>query len=104
MADPEGGGASLAALEELYRTQYSRFLRVALANVGSRELAADVVQEAFVRALRSRDSFDGRGTLESWVWRIVTNVALTASRSAAAARALELADVRDATNGTVATL
>jgi RNA polymerase sigma-70 factor (ECF subfamily) len=103
MADPGGGGASIAALEQLYRTRYSRFLRVALANVGSRELAADVVQEAFARALRSRQSFDGRGTLESWVWRIVTNVALTA-RGAATTKAYELDDVAAPTNGTAAPL
>jgi RNA polymerase sigma-70 factor (ECF subfamily) len=77
MAFEEGGGATVAALEQLYRSRYQRFLRLALALVGSREAAADVVQEAFARALRSRLEFRGEGSLESWVWRTVINLAHT---------------------------
>jgi RNA polymerase sigma factor (sigma-70 family) len=77
MAEPGGADASVVALEQLYRRRYARFLRLALAIVGSRELARDVVQEAFARVLRSRRDFRGEGSLEAWVWRTVTNVALT---------------------------
>jgi RNA polymerase sigma-70 factor, ECF subfamily len=69
--------ASIEALEELYRSRYQHFLRLALALVGTRDGAADVVQDAFARALRSRDDFRGEGSLEAWVWRIVMNVART---------------------------
>jgi RNA polymerase sigma factor (sigma-70 family) len=65
------------ALEQLYRSRYQRFLRLALALVGSRDAAADVVQEAFARALRARNDYRGEGSLESWVWRIVINLART---------------------------
>src|SRR5262245_14707650 len=84
MANSRGGRAhaSVDALEQLYRSHYPRYLRLALAVVGSREAAADVVQEAFARALRSRDSFRGEGSVEAWVWRTVTNVALTHARRA----------------------
>ncbi len=72
--------ASVAALEELYRSRYRRFLRVATAVTGSREAAADTVQEGFARALRHRHEFRGEGSLEAWVWRMVLNVALTRTR------------------------
>jgi RNA polymerase sigma-70 factor (ECF subfamily) len=80
MGDGGTGDASIDALEQLYRTRYRRFLRLALAIVGSREAADDVVQEAFARALRSRFDYRGQGTLEAWVWRTVVNLALTQSR------------------------
>ncbi|HEX6699516.1 MAG TPA: sigma-70 family RNA polymerase sigma factor [Gaiellaceae bacterium] len=80
MADREAGGASVRAIEQIYRNGYPRFLRVATAIVGSREAAADAVQEAFARLLRSRFDYRGEGTLEAWAWRTVTNVALTQSK------------------------
>jgi RNA polymerase sigma factor (sigma-70 family) len=43
--------------------------------VGSSELAADIVHEGFVRAVRQRHRFEGRGDLEGWVWQIVVNAA-----------------------------
>ena len=69
--------ASIETLEELYRNRYQRFLRLALALVGTREGAADVVQDAFAQALRARDDFRGEASIEAWVWRIVINVART---------------------------
>jgi len=96
MADRGVGGASIRAIEEIYRNGYPRFLRVATAIVGSREAAADAVQEAFARLLRSRFDYRGEGTLEAWAWRTVTNVALTQSTRA---REPVAADRPAATNG-----
>ena len=79
MTDREVGGASIQALEQIYRSGYPRFIRLATAIVGSREGASDAVQEAFARLLRSRFEYRGEGTLEAWAWRTVTNVALTQS-------------------------
>jgi RNA polymerase sigma factor (sigma-70 family) len=79
MADRGVGGASIRAIEQIYRNGYPRFLRVATAIVGSREAGADAVQEAFARLLRSRFDYRGDGTLEAWAWRTVTNIALTQS-------------------------
>jgi RNA polymerase sigma factor (sigma-70 family) len=64
------------ALERIYRDRYLGF-RNALATItGDYESARDVVQEAFARALKSRKSFRGEGSLEAWVWRIAIRTAL----------------------------
>lgn len=68
-------GANLDELRAIYEGRLLELTRVAAAIVGDREAARDVVQEAFVRAVRSRRSFDGRGELGAWVWRIVVNTA-----------------------------
>jgi RNA polymerase sigma factor (sigma-70 family) len=67
-------------IEQVYRTRLPELRRVAAAISGSREAAPDLVQEAFVRAVRRIDSFRGDGPLEGWLWRIVVNVATNARR------------------------
>jgi len=70
-----GHRASLENLEELYRSRYEVFARVAASVTGDPERARDAVQEAFATAVRKRRSFRGEGPLEAWVWRIVLNAA-----------------------------
>ena len=74
---------TIAAIEEVYRRRYARFLRVATALTGDRERAHDAVQEAFARAIRSRFSFRGEGSLEGWLWRTLANVCMDERRAAA---------------------
>jgi RNA polymerase sigma factor (sigma-70 family) len=70
-----------AALAALYQQRYHAFLRVAEGVVGDRELARDVVQDAFARLMRSQSTYRGDGTLEAWVWRAVVNAARSARRA-----------------------
>jgi RNA polymerase sigma factor (sigma-70 family) len=75
-----GKAASVEAIGTLYQHRFHAFLRVAEAIVGDPELARDVVQDAFARAIRSRFDYRGEGTLDGWVWRTVVNAARTARR------------------------
>lgn len=74
------GGATPEALEQLYRTRFRAFLKVAASVSGERH-AADAVHNAFVRALRHRESFREGGSLEAWVWRTVVNAARDVRRA-----------------------
>lgn len=52
-------------------------LRVAMLYVGSRAVAEEVVQEAWLGVLRGLDRFEGRSSLKTWIFRILTNRAKT---------------------------
>jgi RNA polymerase sigma-70 factor, ECF subfamily len=75
-----GTTGRLWEIEQIYRTRLPELCRVAAAISGSRQAAPDLVQEAFVRAVRRSDSFRGDGPLEGWLWRIVVNVASNSRR------------------------
>lgn len=49
--------------------------------LGSGSEAEDAVQETFIRAWRKIDSFEGRSSLRSWLYRIAHNVCLDMVRS-----------------------
>ncbi len=68
------------SLEQLYRDQYRNYRDIMAGVVGSHDLAREVVQEAFARALRQQRKFRGDGSLEAWVWKIALNVALKMRR------------------------
>jgi RNA polymerase sigma factor (sigma-70 family) len=90
------GGASLEAIELLYRERFSAFARVAAATTGDGETGRDAVQQAFAIAVRERRSFRGTGPLEGWLWRIVINEARRLARERIS---LQRAEVEPSTNG-----
>jgi DNA-directed RNA polymerase specialized sigma24 family protein len=65
--DFDAGEATVDSLALLYERRSHRFLRVAEAIVGDPELAHDVVQDAFARAIRGRFGFRGEGDLQARV-------------------------------------
>jgi RNA polymerase sigma-70 factor, ECF subfamily len=61
----------------LVRRHQRAMVRVAQIYVSRRDIAEEVVQEAWVGALRGLDRFEGRSSLKTWLFRIVTNLAKT---------------------------
>jgi RNA polymerase sigma-70 factor (ECF subfamily) len=51
-------------------------IRVAMAYVPSRASAEEAVQEAWIAVMRGIDGFEGRSSLKTWIFRILTNVAM----------------------------
>lgn len=72
-------GADLAEIEDVYRRDFGRFMRVATAIVRDEERAYDVVQDAFAAAIRGRKSYRRESPLPGWIWRIVVNTARKAA-------------------------
>jgi RNA polymerase sigma-70 factor (ECF subfamily) len=67
--------ARVEAIEDLYRSEYGRFVRTASAIAGSREHAADAVHDAFVSAVRNQGRLPEGEALKAWLWRTVVNAA-----------------------------
>lgn len=63
------------AVTELYRRHERRVYNLALRTLGNPWDAADVSQEAFIKAFRSLDSFKGESRFTTWLHRIVVNAA-----------------------------
>jgi RNA polymerase sigma-70 factor (ECF subfamily) len=65
-----------AAFAELLRRHERRAWRVARNMVPSDEDAADLCQEAFLRVFKSIERFDFQHEFTTWLYRIVTNLAI----------------------------
>jgi RNA polymerase sigma-70 factor (ECF subfamily) len=63
------------AVTELYRRHERRAYNLALRTVGDPWDAADVSQEAFIKAFKNLDSFKGEARFGTWLHRIVVNAA-----------------------------
>jgi RNA polymerase sigma-70 factor (ECF subfamily) len=66
-----------AAFMQLVREYGPMMLRVARMYVATAAVAEEVVQEAWVGVLRGIDRFEGRSSLKTWIFRILTNTAKT---------------------------
>src|SRR5580700_10741174 len=62
---------------ELYRRELTGYCYRML---GSGFEAEDAVQEAMLRAWRNAESFEGRSSVRSWLYRIATNVCIDMHR------------------------
>lgn len=69
-----GDEAEFMVLVEKYHGQ---MIRIALMYVPSRDVAEEVVQDTWLGVLRGLDRFEGRSSLKTWIFRILTNIAKT---------------------------
>jgi RNA polymerase sigma-70 factor (ECF subfamily) len=75
------------AHQDQFAAQTARFRRELLAHcyrmAGAAHEAEDLVQETYLRAWRGFAGFEGRASLRSWLYKIATNVCLSALESRA---------------------
>jgi RNA polymerase sigma-70 factor, ECF subfamily len=68
-----GDGEAFAALVDRHTPA---MIRVASAYVPSRAAAEEAVQDTWIAVMRGIDGFEGRSSLKTWIFRILTNVAM----------------------------
>jgi len=66
--------------ERFFRTEHGRVLGLAIALIGDRNAAGDVVQEAFARAYRHWDRVVAMDAPAAWVKRVTANLAIDRHR------------------------
>jgi RNA polymerase sigma-70 factor, ECF subfamily len=66
-----------AAFVELMRRYGASMLRVAQLYVRSRAVAEEVVQDSWLAVFKGISRFEGRSSLKTWLFRILTNTAKT---------------------------
>ena len=66
-----------AAFLTLVRTLHPSMVRVATSYVSSREVGEEVAQDTWLAVLEGLDRFEGRSSLKTWIFRILTNKAKT---------------------------
>lgn len=68
------------AFAEMTRAYNGSLVRVAQIYVSGRAVAEEVVQETWLAVLDGLDRFEGRSSLKTWIFRILTNKAKTRAK------------------------
>lgn len=93
LSKPESQQQFVAETERFRRELLAHCYRMA----GSAHEAQDLVQETYLRAWRFYEAFEGRASTRSWLYKIATNVCLTAlSKRAGRVLPSSLSDAQDA--------
>ena len=87
------------AFEQLVLDNQNRIYALALRLCGDREEAADLAQEAFVKAWQGLSSFQGESSFSTWVYRLTTNLCIDHLRKKRRREAVESVVSLDATDG-----
>jgi RNA polymerase sigma-70 factor, ECF subfamily len=71
-------------------------IRVAMAYVPTRATAEEAVQDTWIAVMRGIDGFEGRSSLKTWIFRILSNVAMRSG--ARERRSMPFSSLADAEN------
>ena len=77
------------AFGQLVKRNSSKLFHVAFRLTGNEATAEDTVQEAFIRAFRNLDRFDGRSAFGTWLYRITVNCSMDAMRKKKRSREID---------------
>ncbi len=64
------------AFEKLVMEYQTKIYTLCYRYMGNEEDAYDMAQEAFIKAYRSLDSFKGKSSFGTWLYRVATNICL----------------------------
>ncbi len=78
------------AFRTLFERYHRRALALALGVVRNQDDALDVVQDAFIKAHKHLDKFEGNSSFYTWLYRIVMNLAIDHLRKHRRVRPVEL--------------
>ncbi|MGM0846008.1 MAG: RNA polymerase sigma factor SigX [Bacillota bacterium] len=65
-----------SVFEELYSKYHQDVFQFLIYTVRSRQLAEDLVQEVYIRVLKSHNKFEGKSSEKTWLFSIAKNVAI----------------------------
>jgi RNA polymerase sigma-70 factor (ECF subfamily) len=73
-------GGDLAAYDQIMQQYEKKVYSLCFRMAGNHDDAADLAQEAFLKAFRALPSFKGESAFATWLYRIVTNTCLDEKR------------------------
>ena len=82
------------AFKTLFERYHRRALALALGVVRHQDDALDVVQDAFIKAHKYLDKFEGNSSFYTWLYRIVMNLAIDHLRKHRRVKPVELDETR----------
>jgi RNA polymerase sigma-70 factor (ECF subfamily) len=82
------------AFKTLFERYHRRAFALALGVVRNQDDALDVVQDAFIKAHRYLDKFEGNSSFYTWLYRIVMNLAIDHLRKHRRVKPVELDETR----------
>lgn len=68
------------SFDQIYQTYFDPVYRYALSLSRDRDLAEEITQETFFKAMRSLDSFRGESSIKSWLCSIARNLLIDHQR------------------------
>jgi len=84
-----------AAFRELFDRHYKRAVNTAYRSTGDPDLAEDIAMDAFARIYESRGSFKPAAKFSTYLYRVVVNLSINATKRRRVVTSVSLDDGRD---------